>query len=351
MLLKVGQLAKRTGVTVRTLHHYDRIGLLIPAARSAAGYRLYNADNVARLYQIQLLKGLGLSLSAIGELMADGTPELRDSIARQREALHRQLEQARQMLEKLNRIDSQLQGGTTAESCDLLDLLALMQVYERHFSDKQLAALQAYQRPLKTRGHWQSLVAQLSQLRHLQVPPDAAPAKSLAEHWMETLEQDAARHPVLFNKLIRSYEQEQILQLQFGITREQQRYITEAFAHSRLDLYRPLLTVAEFQTMQRHYPRAMARWPALLAELTELQEAGAGVDDAQVQRLAGRWLDLFDEYTGSDPQLQHKVRQAQQTDPRLRKGSLLNKHTMDYLQAAVSHYLTSRKQVNRGRVE
>lgn len=48
MMLKVGELARRSGLTVRTLHHYDSIGLLKPSGRSDAGYRLYNRDDVAR---------------------------------------------------------------------------------------------------------------------------------------------------------------------------------------------------------------------------------------------------------------------------------------------------------------
>lgn len=53
MMLKVGELARRAGLAVRTLHHYDSIGLLKPSGRSAAGYRLYNRDDVARLHQVQ----------------------------------------------------------------------------------------------------------------------------------------------------------------------------------------------------------------------------------------------------------------------------------------------------------
>ena len=49
MLLKVGQLARRAGLTVRALHHYDSIGLLQPSARSDASYRLYDRDDIARL--------------------------------------------------------------------------------------------------------------------------------------------------------------------------------------------------------------------------------------------------------------------------------------------------------------
>jgi DNA-binding transcriptional MerR regulator len=54
MLLKVGDLARRTGLTVRTLHHYDEVGLLKPSGRSDAGYRLYSQADVQRLHGIQI---------------------------------------------------------------------------------------------------------------------------------------------------------------------------------------------------------------------------------------------------------------------------------------------------------
>ena len=57
-VLRVGQLAKRTGLTVRTLHHYDELGIVSPQRRSAAGYRLYGEDDVARLLQVVLLRRL-----------------------------------------------------------------------------------------------------------------------------------------------------------------------------------------------------------------------------------------------------------------------------------------------------
>jgi DNA-binding transcriptional MerR regulator len=66
MLLKIGELAKRTGLTVRALHHYDAIGLLSPSARSDAGYRLYNEADIARLHRILALRRFGLALADIG---------------------------------------------------------------------------------------------------------------------------------------------------------------------------------------------------------------------------------------------------------------------------------------------
>lgn len=63
--LKVGELAERTGLSVRTLHHYDEIGLLSPVGRTGSGHRLYGGEELTRLAQIVSLRQLGLSLDAI----------------------------------------------------------------------------------------------------------------------------------------------------------------------------------------------------------------------------------------------------------------------------------------------
>jgi DNA-binding transcriptional MerR regulator len=67
----VGDVARAAGVTVRTLHHYDEIGLLVPSGRSAAGYRLYTYDDLLRLQRVLGYRALGLALDEIAELLDD----------------------------------------------------------------------------------------------------------------------------------------------------------------------------------------------------------------------------------------------------------------------------------------
>src|SRR5262245_66334660 len=67
--LKVGELARRTGLTVRTLHHYDAIGLLKPSLHTEAGYRLYTAGDVARLQHVLSLRQLCFSLDEIRDCL------------------------------------------------------------------------------------------------------------------------------------------------------------------------------------------------------------------------------------------------------------------------------------------
>jgi len=71
MLLKVGELARRSGIAIRTLHYYHSIGLLVPYARSDAGYRLYNREDITRLHHIQALRRMGVALAEIEPILAN----------------------------------------------------------------------------------------------------------------------------------------------------------------------------------------------------------------------------------------------------------------------------------------
>jgi MerR family transcriptional regulator, thiopeptide resistance regulator len=66
---RIGEVAAATGLTVRTLHHYDEIGLLAASERSEAGYRLYSDADVRRLYRIVAFRRLGFALSQIAPLL------------------------------------------------------------------------------------------------------------------------------------------------------------------------------------------------------------------------------------------------------------------------------------------
>lgn len=90
-LYTVGQLAKRSGVTVRTLHHYDEIGLLVPAMRTGNGRRLYDRDSVLRLQQILIHRTLGLALDEIARILDDPGFDRRAALLEQRQAITEQI--------------------------------------------------------------------------------------------------------------------------------------------------------------------------------------------------------------------------------------------------------------------
>src|SRR5215203_936261 len=90
---KVGELARQAGVSVRTLHHYEDIGLLVPGERTDSGHRLYDAHDVERLARILALVGLGLSLDEVRRSLDDR--HLSPLVL-----VERHLERARQVLEE-----------------------------------------------------------------------------------------------------------------------------------------------------------------------------------------------------------------------------------------------------------
>jgi len=142
MLLKVGALARQTGLTIKTLHHYDAIGLLIPSHRSDAGYRMYDRDDLMRLNQIQALKQLGFALADIGDTLAGDGMTLTDLIPKQLAELDRQIEQSTRLRTQLLFLKNKMDQGDTPEMADLLLTLELMTMYEKYFAGLMTCCLQ-----------------------------------------------------------------------------------------------------------------------------------------------------------------------------------------------------------------
>lgn len=90
MAYTVGDVAKLAHVSVRTLHHYDEVGLLHPSERSESGYRLYTLDDLEHLQQVLFYKELGFSLDEIRGLMADPAFDRREALLVQRELIAEQ---------------------------------------------------------------------------------------------------------------------------------------------------------------------------------------------------------------------------------------------------------------------
>jgi len=92
--LTVGRVAELAGVTVRTLHHYDEIGLVQPSARTAAGYRAYSAGDVGRLREVLAYRRLGFTLREVADLVGDPSTDAVAHLRRLRGLLLEQRDRA-----------------------------------------------------------------------------------------------------------------------------------------------------------------------------------------------------------------------------------------------------------------
>ncbi len=88
----VGEVSELAGVSVRTLHHYDEVGLLSPSGRSDAGYRQYSHEDLERLQEILVWKHLGLSLAQIRAVLDEGAHDRMGTLRHQRELVAREVE-------------------------------------------------------------------------------------------------------------------------------------------------------------------------------------------------------------------------------------------------------------------
>lgn len=110
-LMTVGALARRAGVTVRTIQFYDQKGLLAPTSLSPSHKRLYSAEDEAKLYRILTLKRLGLTLSEIRAASVESGEDLRQVIARSRGALDDEWLRLVKGLSVLRILEGELAGG------------------------------------------------------------------------------------------------------------------------------------------------------------------------------------------------------------------------------------------------
>lgn len=216
-LWKVGELAARTGLTVRTLHHYDAIGLLCPAARGGSAHRLYAAADVTRLHQIVCLKQLGFSLEQVKEYMtrADYDP---------REVVRLHLAKVRQRAAELSELGDKLEalatalGAADAVSPDtFLETIEVMTMIEKYYTPEQLKQLEERRAAggaemdgaiQKGPQMWADLYADVRAALDAGLPPEDAKAKPLAERWLALVTGFTGGDPGLFASLRKMYQSE-----------------------------------------------------------------------------------------------------------------------------------------------
>ena len=145
---KVGALAEASGLTVRTLHHWDRIGLLSPSRRTAAGHREYTEEDAVRLYQVLALRRLGLGLETIATCLDVGVDPVR-LVGEHLAGVEAALASLETLRQQLAHIQGELVAERAPEISTLIGALGTMggagpertEALRRHLDDDQLQTL------------------------------------------------------------------------------------------------------------------------------------------------------------------------------------------------------------------
>lgn len=182
----IGEIAARTGLTVRALRHYERIGLLAPHARTAAGHRRYGASDVARLQQIVSLRAVGLPLAAIRDLLDAPGSDPAATLDRHAARLRAEIAHKRRLADRLGALARHYRASGTADVGDLLSTIRLTTMFETHFTPEQLQQLQDRAEAIgqahigDVQNQWTVLFERLEALRADGVDPAAPEAQTLA---------------------------------------------------------------------------------------------------------------------------------------------------------------------------
>ncbi len=211
--LTVGELARRTGLTVRTLHHYDQIGLVRPTARTPAGYRLYGPDEFRRLQHVASLRVLGLSLDAIQRCLSQGAPSLPEVLDDHLVRLRAEVVQATQRRDRLERIRAHLDDDTLGVEEWLTTIHETLR-FERHYSPEQLDRLRVRKDETgpdeleRVERAWVEIFAQLEQALNDDLPADAPAVQAVARRARALVDQFTGSDPELERALGAMYDAE-----------------------------------------------------------------------------------------------------------------------------------------------
>ncbi len=342
-LLKIGDLAKRVGLSVRALHHYDAIGLLSPTTRTASGSRLYGLPDLIRLHRIQALKQMGCSLPEIKRALCEPGVDPRQVVQRQIAVLQAQAQRARALSEGLQHLTAQLTTTGQATAADWLNALEMMAIHQQHFSESEMQALRSPKNGVAQalEQQWSTLVLEVRQAMQRGLRAHHPRAQALAWRWVRLVIAKTSNDAGLAIKLKAMQASEPRAQDIVGIAPAMFGWIGQALAHARVALFAkhlPAAYTAEVRRRQLARMPHMDDWPQLVALAREHMVAGLPAHARPVQDLAARWQQLFrDSYCGDDTALEAAVRQAFAHEPDLSLGVGVDAALMRYVRAAIAH--------------
>jgi len=229
---KVGQLAKRTGISVRTLHHYDQIGLLTPTHRTESGHRLYDRDDVVRLQQIVMLRQLGFALEEIGATLRRASlPHLIDlHLARLRE----QIERERRLMSRLERMSAWLRAEEEVSVDEFLNAIEEMTMFEKYMTEEQLETLRKRgetigpQRIQQVQEEWPRLIEEVRVEMERGTDVKSPRVQALAQRWRSLVNEFSGGDKAIESSVATMYRSEPGAAERFGFDTKVWDYIKSA---------------------------------------------------------------------------------------------------------------------------
>src|SRR5580765_504749 len=191
--MKIGELSRRTGVTIRTLHYYDEIGLLSPSLHSAAGHRIYGVREITRLQQIRSLQQLGLGLKEIQTMLASKSHSPLRVVERHLAQAKERIAEQQKLCDRLESLAQSMRTRTVSVD-QLIETIEVMNMFEKYYTKEQLEELRQRADALGEKGmrqgqqDWADLIEEVRVEMEKGTDPSSPRVVALARRWRALIE-------------------------------------------------------------------------------------------------------------------------------------------------------------------
>jgi len=240
---KVGELAGRTGLSVRTLHHYDEIGLLSPCGRTGAGHRLYSAGDVLRLQRIRSLRALGLSLEEVRGCLEDPGFSARRVMELRVSGLKEEIRLRQELLRRLEAVVARLSADEEVPAEELvetaMEMIEVSERTEKYYTPEQLEGLErrrqavGEERVRAAEVEWAGLMEEVRREMEAGTDPANERVQRLAARWMGLVREFSGGDPGVERSLGNVWQQEETIHgIDTAEIRGMMEYVSRASAAS-----------------------------------------------------------------------------------------------------------------------
>lgn len=234
---KIGSLAKATGLTVRTLHHYHQVGLLSPSQRTAAGHRVYGEADVARLQQIVSLRSLGFGLEDIRAVLAGSELSPLRILELHASRLRDRIRTQQRLADRLDAVAAGLRTAGHVSADQLIHAIEEITTVDKYFTPEQQEQLASRREQIgderirEVEAAWPRLIAEVEAEMERGTDPADPAVQALAKRWMGLVQEFTGGDPGIFRSAGQMWQNEsRVGPFDAGHMRELIAYISRANA-------------------------------------------------------------------------------------------------------------------------